>query len=124
MSEIYVVTLVKHMHAIGFSGSGTKVFLSAEFVVDDWTTEPMQRAVMRDAAESFFYVIAEAIAKHEITEPLINDTPESGIRDAVYWGEYIAEDEHTHSAYEVTIFRHYFAPSLFDNTVAAGRRLV
>lgn len=126
MSETYVVALTKHYHARGIFAdipASSKMLGTVDFVIDKWTTEHEQRMVMRDAAESFFYAIAEALVEYEIEEPLINDTPESGMYPAMYWGQFIAEDDTAHMSYEVTIFRHYFAPSLFDNVVAAGRRL-
>lgn len=112
MSETYVVTLTKHYHA---KGMYTHVPVSSEmlgtvdFVVDKWTTEPMQRAWARDAAESFFYAIAESLVTYKITEPLINDTPESAVRPEMYWGEFIVENDIAHTSYQVTIFRHYHA---------------
>ncbi len=117
MSETYVVTVIKYDHAKQDEDGNGKTAWSADFVVDDWTTDPIGRTWAECAAASFFYYMAETLidlyASHayDVMLPLIELIPENVIQNMPehYWGDWLIEDHQGNCAYQVIIFRHYHA---------------
>ena len=74
--------------------------------VDFAESPKLGRAWAKIAAERFFYVIAEGIAKRELSARLIELIPASVNSPESYYGEYYVNDYARECTHGVSIFRH------------------